>query len=71
MTLKRTLVAREREAKALKDWYAGKTDRHPQGRSGLEQVIPSVLSCDCWDRAPRAWRSSEWGRAAAFPGTSA
>jgi len=55
---------RAQHAKALSDWYAGITDRHPHGRSGLEGIIPYDLSSDTWDTHPRGWEFSEWGNQA-------
>lgn len=53
------LEARAREAKGKSDWYAGRVDRHPQGK--VLHLLPKELTSNCWDTHPGGLCCSEWG----------
>lgn len=55
---------RAKQARDLSRYYAGETDRHPQGELARRYLLPTILGKDCSD-AKRV-EFSEWGHAAGF-----
>lgn len=58
------LKLREIDAKGKANFFAGKTDKHPQGQSGKRFLLPYENDKRCWDTAPFAHGFSELGSAA-------
>lgn len=58
------LRRRERAYKKYAAFLECKTDEHPFGYVGRQDLLPTVLTSNTWDTRKTAWRWSEWGNAA-------
>jgi hypothetical protein len=52
---------RAAEARAKAAFYAGKTDIHPHGLSGLRWIVPPEDGKNMWDTHPNDYHFSEYG----------
>ena len=51
---------RAQEAAGKSAFFAGATDRHPQGESGKRWLLPPENDRRCWDTSTAAWEYGEY-----------
>ena len=62
------MSTRARQARQLSDFYAGNTDIHPQGKSGMEYITAPEDDRRCMETSagPSTFNFGEWHNIAGF-----